>query len=226
MSPEELAVAAGYKHSTIRGIESGSTAPGEDGVHRICRALPDSADHIEDIFKTASIDPNRGADSGRPRMLVSAAEADMFEGNWHTLWQTSRDGSQAVLLEVVTVSSKSKRRLEMKSVGGTSHWTFGDGVDPPPDPPHIAWRAFCDILPPNRIGGYYSYITRPPVHGVLCLEIKPYSQTMVGYWLGGSWDSSTTLGVLVLGRSKANAQQWFARECEAPSVLSLPLRLP
>lgn len=216
-----------YDGSHIRGVELGKTGYGRVAqrcgqVAQTCdsestaKALSDLAEFLH-AFKadvdSKTIDTRRGTE----RKQNQGRAADHLVGDWCAIWQTCRNGDEVLVAETVVVTASGNgrlikmancvdsRRLKMEQSGGFEN---------PGTPNHLLeWTAGCRITKDGRwISGEFSSRSIAKIEGLFRLRLDNFPEAMVGDWLGDSWDSERTHGLLVMARSKALAEMKLTNE--------------
>ena len=231
MSDRELAELLHYRPSHIRGIETGQSSPcaktfiaslkkaidGSDSESQRT-ILQDLVNDLEILCAEADkIDPRRGTE--RKLNTPRHRTADVLLGDWTAVWQTSREGREAVVVESVEVSMRKPGRDFQMSNTDDSRWldadTVFDGSSGVSGSGHFQWQAFCHMrLVDQWIIGDFLSIADVHVDGVLRVRLDNFPEVMVGNWLGVSADSQRTYGLLVCARTEVKALARFAMEQE------------
>jgi transcriptional regulator with XRE-family HTH domain len=214
MTPEDLAEITVYSPATIRSIETGHTNPSLEGLRSLCKALPEVADKLLEA-RNQTIDTHGETGAQKPR-----SGSLPTPGVWHGIWQTLRHRALATVLERIEIVASGRSRFELKNLDG-ARWLGAEEHSRDELLSPCRWKSKCEISPAGWIVGPFYSIGSPAIEGVLRLRHRGFEGTIVGYWMGSSYDNPHTYGTLVIGLSEGDAQRCFEQECADQPALPL-----
>lgn len=226
LSAEAFGRLLNYDGSHIRNVELGKTGYG--GLAKRCEQVAitceveSTARVLNDLAKflrsfradaTKAIDPRRGTE----RKQEQGRTVEALVGEWRAIWQTCRNGEEAWVGETVVVTVLGNGRgLRMENREDSRWLKAGEAeyVEEPGKPNHLLrWSAACRMTKDGRwVNGEFTSLAEAKVDGLFRLRVDNFPEVMVGDWLGESWDSERTHGLLVLARDGERAETRFAQE--------------
>lgn len=227
LSSDAFAQLIGYEGSHIRNVERG--ANGYKGIREACErtaALCEDAhtkkvlDDLVAFLRAYKPDPSKVIDPRRGTVRKQDQEraADHLAGQWSAIWQHLRNGEEILVAETVQVTASGNGRGLTIANGTDSSWLKSEpskNVEEPGGPVHfLHWSATCRITKNGRWvnGDFRSLSAANNVDGMFRLRLGGFSEVIVGDWVGGSWDSERTHGLLVFGRTLDLAEKRFVNE--------------
>ena len=222
--------------STIRGKETSGKSCGKPLIKRCTEAAEGAAEPTRSTLlelagslaeileeESAQIDPLRGNEKKIQGQRGTRDVSDLA-GKWSAIWQTSRNRSEAVVLESVelTPTKSGKVQFGVRNLHDASSWLELEGYGQDETPGHFLWEAACRMSPDLWVAGdFHSQREGPRVNGQIRLKLGNFRDTMVGAWMGISADSEQTYGLLVMGRDERLATERFTLEREKSPALPI-----
>lgn len=181
-------------------------------VKRVAEVLAELVEFLRS-FTSKAIDTRRGTERKQNQGRI----AERLEGEWYAIWQTCRNGEEAWVAEAVQINASGNGRvIKMINLKGGRLLTLGQSgcVEGPGDPDHpFRWQATCRITNELWVNGEFTSLSPGDnVGGMFRLKVRGSPEEMVGDWLGESWDSERTHGLLTLSRSEELTGTRFSSE--------------
>lgn len=237
LSADALGALLNFDGSHVRNVELGNT--GYKGFAQRCEqmagarsvlsdrceliAAPCDANRVAEVladltkflrsFASKAIDTRRGTERKQNQGRI----AERLEGEWSAIWQTCRNGEEAWVAETVLIEALGNGRgVRLMNLEGGRRLKLGKSgcVEGPGDPDHpFRWQATCRITKEHWVNGEFTSLSPGGnVGGVFRLKVRGSPEELVGDWLGGSWDSERTHGLLILSRTEELTGTRFASE--------------
>ena len=243
LSVKEFSDRLHYGYSTIRGYVSDNGNPCSTNFALALRtAIDESKDKeekeiLEELVagldglcaKSKKIDKQRGLE--RRGNTSRHRSADVLVGPWTAVWQTSRDGREAILVESVDITKRKRGNHNFLMANrDDSRWLKTAASSDPADKQreasgsgHFQWQAAGHVRSDQWIIGNFSSIANVAADGVFRVKLGNFPDLMAGNWMGVSVDSERTYGLLICGREEDKAlERFFLEQAGHPALPHVP----
>ena len=206
VNQKDFAASIGMERTSLSNIENGRTVSAS-AIKRIIDRWPLLEDDLSPALEALSgdaQDPKREHEFDDMIMRRVSASRPLT-GSWYALWEATADDEPVPNIEELEVSQMSKGRLKIEN------------LSPSPDNPKggYLWVAECRLFDGQHLLGSYIAVDRSiRSKGTMHLVVHSSGRYFAGQWIGCSYDSDYSHGLVVFSRDKDELKNRLRRHRE------------